>query len=186
MTTTTRLTPREFAVRTRHTVLDGRLDPSVNFQHAHDVGRPCSLGVMLAIALAEPIIDPTYTGGPYYATTPGVRTACDALDTTRGALNSLLWICGAPASPLGLRSPHWPSARRQLVWDRLALLEVMPSFDGRRRRVGVLTDALRSANWRYWRDTYGIDVHDMPAHHQRASFWLDLEDRLENAATTGR
>ncbi|MCY4522239.1 MAG: hypothetical protein OXC13_15865 [Caldilineaceae bacterium] len=178
MSRATMLSPRAFAARTRAAVLAGASDPRVHFQYAGEVGQPASVGVKLAIALGEPITDPTFTGGPYYVTRIGIQAACAALGATSGELNALLWICGAPASPLGRRSRPWPYPCRRLVWDRLAMLEVMPAFNGLPRRVGVLTDALRSVNAAHWHAAYGFDARAMHTHHKRTAFWIDLTTRI--------
>ena len=177
MTATTILSPRAFAARTRASVLTDTCDPRVNFQLGSEVGQAASVGVKLAIALAEPTNDPSFRGGPFHTARNGIEAACAALAVTSGELNTLLWLCGAPSSPLGWRTRPW-SDRRALVWDRLALLEVMPAFDGLPRRVGVLTDALRSANAAHWRAAYGFNARAMHTHHKRTAFWIDLTTRI--------
>ena len=177
--------PRAFAVRTRRAVLRGAWDQTVVSRPVGEPHRHCDVGTKLAIAFGRVRTFDDARIGPHYMSRDGRDAACEAMGLDLRQLKDLFYVCGV--SQLYLTGPdlgspatwsHNPKSKwplgREIVWNRLAVMGVMPAFDGR-RRVRPRTAAVVTANWRFWVGEFGIDVRArMDAHDRTDAFWRQL------------
>ena len=181
--------PREFAAFTRTAVLAGPWNQAVVSAPAgaHHTAY-CDVGTKLAAAFGRVYIPDDLRLERRHLSRDGREAACEALGLSLQELKDLFWLCGASrlyltGKDLNGSGPvrHWPVSRAT-VWNRLALLDTMPSFDTP-RRVRERTAATVEANWRFWRDQYGVDVREPMRNQDRRVarievFWQQLTHHL--------
>ena len=151
-------TVREFAEFTRDKVLSGKWNQARG-NYRPDEDNPCCVGAKIAYAFGE---CRTYQCEGQesiilYVFSDGAHIAREAMGLEHDQISSLLWVCGA--SPHPFSEEKWPESR-ELVWSRLALVEVAPEGIPHEDRIWYfsLTEAfekLRAANADAWEKMYG-------------------------------
>ena len=170
--------PREFALFTREAVLNGAWDQTILGAEVDSTEQPCDVGTKLAIAFGVVSSYKSNEGDvkKLYWSWKGCETACTALNVNRQGFNNLFRLCGVPKpylipSTIGVEGSEYPVDppptwtptwfdSREVVWNRLSMLGVMPMLTGKlrlRERLAHLVEV----NNPFWIEQFGCDVFDL-------------------------
>ncbi len=177
--------PREFALFTRAAVMYGGWDQTIlgieidtPTQPFDATDQPCDVCTKLAIALG---VLSTYKSDEgdvkkLYLSSEGRHSASFALGVNMQGFNNLFRLCGVPKpylipsstwvhgsedrlDPPPTWTPTWADSR-EVVWNRLSMLGVMPMLTGKLRTRERL-EHLVEVNNPFWVKQFGCDVFDL-------------------------